>query len=267
MSKAIKLQGKSYMPVAARVSHFRDAHPEGTIETKIIEYSISDGFAVCEATVTSGNNVLLARAQGSETRKDFGDFLEKAGTKAVGRALALSGFGTEECLDLEEGVGAEGNVRIADAPVAREPKTQTAPPPVAAPRPVPPGGFVPIPPPPAPVVPVQEEDEHDPFESDLPPIGLADDAAYFVAHSGLKELMARKVFALYMGLSDVPVEKINQMVDTRNRNKTDKIGYLKDVLKLYHKADLQAALHAHNIHGDINSAGFTELCAMVNEIN
>ena len=54
-----------------------------------------------------------ASAYGSESRSDFPDYLEKASTKAVGRALAALGFGTQFACDLDEGS------RLADAPVPR----------------------------------------------------------------------------------------------------------------------------------------------------
>lgn len=46
-----------------------------------------------------------------ETLEGFGDFIEKAETGAIGRALALVGFGTQFCADeLDEGP------RLADSP-------------------------------------------------------------------------------------------------------------------------------------------------------
>ena len=50
---------------------------------------------------------------GSESVKDFGDYLEKAETKAVGRALAMLGYGTQFAPELDEGD------RIVDSPVAK----------------------------------------------------------------------------------------------------------------------------------------------------
>jgi len=50
---------------------------------------------------------------GSETRAHFPDFIEKSETKAIGRALAALGYGTQHAADLDEGM------RVADAPVTR----------------------------------------------------------------------------------------------------------------------------------------------------
>ena len=76
-----------------------------------------DNWAVFRATITNENGVVISTGHGSESAKDFGDYLEKAETKAVGRALAMLGFGTQFAADeLDEGE------RIVDSPVDRTPK-------------------------------------------------------------------------------------------------------------------------------------------------
>lgn len=112
----IKLQGKEYLPVAPRVVMFREAHPSGKLITKILSHT--ESLAVCEAEVYAGDGALLAVAQGSCTVKGFRDYLEKAGTKAVGRALSLAGFGTIQACDLDEG-DTEGGKAVVDAPQPR----------------------------------------------------------------------------------------------------------------------------------------------------
>lgn len=103
------LKGKEYLQVAWRICWFRDRLPEGTIETNIIEHDAE--HAIFKATVYNGD-LMLATAHGSETKRDFGDFLEKAETKAIGRALAMCGFGTQFTADeLDEGE------RIVDSPL------------------------------------------------------------------------------------------------------------------------------------------------------
>jgi hypothetical protein len=54
---------------------------------------------------------VYATGYGSETKTDFGDYVEKAETKAVGRALAFLGYGTAQAMDLDEGGS------VADSPV------------------------------------------------------------------------------------------------------------------------------------------------------
>jgi hypothetical protein len=56
---------------------------------------------------------VIATGTKAESRNGFTDYLEKAETGAIGRALALCGYGTQFAPELEE---AE---RIVDSPVAR----------------------------------------------------------------------------------------------------------------------------------------------------
>jgi hypothetical protein len=67
-----------------------------------------------KATIGDGNRV-IATGMKTEWSENFMDFLEKAETGAIARALAVAGYGTETALDLDD--GAE-NDRPADSPVA-----------------------------------------------------------------------------------------------------------------------------------------------------
>lgn len=74
------------------------------------------GYAKYKATVTLRIDDMTKRASMVKTEKavDFADFVEKANTGAIGRALAVIGFGTQFTgTDLDEGN------RIVDAPVDR----------------------------------------------------------------------------------------------------------------------------------------------------
>lgn len=116
--RMMSLKGKAYLPVAERIVWFRNDYPEGTIETTIIE--ISDQRAVFHARVLTGNGG-QAEATGTETPGDFGDYIEKAETKAVGRALGYLGYGTAAA-------GFEEGARVVDAPQERRPaQNRTAP--------------------------------------------------------------------------------------------------------------------------------------------
>lgn len=107
----IKVQGnKQYLPVPARVQWFRGEHPDWTISTSVVELQWTEGYAVMRAEVLDDTGRLIASGMKTETRKGFGDFVEKAETGAVGRALARAGYGTEDALDLE-------GDRYADAPI------------------------------------------------------------------------------------------------------------------------------------------------------
>lgn len=120
--------GKEYLQVADRIVWFRRDYPEGTIETKLLELDRDKGFAMYHARITTGKGG-VAEASGSETAKDFGDYIEKSETKAVGRALGYLGFGTASA-------GFEEGQRIVDAPQTARAQRAAAPAParpVAAP--------------------------------------------------------------------------------------------------------------------------------------
>jgi hypothetical protein len=107
----IRVQGnREYLPVAQRLVWFREAHPDWGIETKIEVLDIDAGVAVFSATVSDESGRVRAKATKMETAKGFADFIEKAETGSIGRALALCGFGTQFAPELEEGE------RLVDSP-------------------------------------------------------------------------------------------------------------------------------------------------------
>lgn len=114
------LKGKSYLQVMWRLVWFREEKPNWCIDTKL--ESLTDTHAVFSAKIYDENCVQKAAGYGSESVKDFKDFIEKAETKAVGRALAMLGYGTQFAPELDE------EERIVDSPVQRKtpaPKTET----------------------------------------------------------------------------------------------------------------------------------------------
>lgn len=111
------VNGKEYLEVRWRIKWFRTDFPEGRIETDLVSYTERE--AVVKATVTAirdGAICGVSSDYGSETPQDFGDYLEKASTKAIGRALASLGFGTQ--FTTEHDFGADQG-RVVDSPVAR----------------------------------------------------------------------------------------------------------------------------------------------------
>lgn len=106
----INLKGKEYLPVAQRLVWFREQHPDWGIQTKFEALDVDSGFALCRATITDPSGFVMAQASKMETAKGFGDYSEKAETGAIGRALALCGYGTQFAPELEEGD------RIVEAP-------------------------------------------------------------------------------------------------------------------------------------------------------
>lgn len=129
-------QGSSeYLPVQWRLVWFRTACPDGTIETEIVHLDVdketeeeiyvwnnekrrseksiktAKGIAICRATVKDGKGG-MATGTKMETAASFPDYLEKAETSAIGRALAALGYGTQFAPELYEGD------RIVDSPVS-----------------------------------------------------------------------------------------------------------------------------------------------------
>jgi hypothetical protein len=106
----IKLKGKDYMMVHQRLVWFREEHPNWSIETEFV--TLSDEAATAKATIKDETGKVIATAHKQENTAGFGDFMEKAETGAVGRALLLCGYGTAfAAADLDEGE------RIVDTPV------------------------------------------------------------------------------------------------------------------------------------------------------
>ncbi|MBV9688380.1 MAG: hypothetical protein JO202_01595 [Ktedonobacteraceae bacterium] len=81
-----------YLPIQWRLLWFRQENPKGKIESRAI--TLEPNAAIFEAYVEREDGG-CARAHGSETAADWHDFIEKAETKAVGRALAAVGYGTQ----------------------------------------------------------------------------------------------------------------------------------------------------------------------------
>jgi len=108
----MKLKGKDYLQVAWRLVWFREDHPDFGINAEAL--TLADDHAIFKATITNADGIQISSGHGSESKKDFGDFIEKAETKAIGRALAMLGYGTQFAADeLDEGD------RIVDSPISR----------------------------------------------------------------------------------------------------------------------------------------------------
>jgi len=128
---------RDYLPVQWRLVWFREQHSEGVVETEMLhldpdretEEEIdtwneeknqyekvvkhAKGFVVFRAVVKDGKGGIGAGTK-SEKAASFPDYIEKAETGAIGRALAVLGFGTQftgDELDEEH--------RIVDSPVKR----------------------------------------------------------------------------------------------------------------------------------------------------
>lgn len=120
----VNLNGRGeYLEVKWRLLWLRTRHPDVSIETEMVK--LGEREAVFKATITipSGGS---ATGWGSESAGDFRDFIEKAETKAIGRACAALGYGTQFCNDHEHGdTGNSSRVAAAQAPPPA--KAQTSP--------------------------------------------------------------------------------------------------------------------------------------------
>jgi hypothetical protein len=133
---------KDYLPVQWRIAWFRAACPQGTIETEMLQLDWDAEFSEDKwvwdnsrrsnvLTTATGKGVALFRAivkdgmggvaTGTKSEKgvSFPDFIEKAETGAIGRALAALGYGTQFAGDEWD----EAH-RIADAPVDKSQATK-----------------------------------------------------------------------------------------------------------------------------------------------
>lgn len=106
-----KVSGRDYLEVKWRLVWLRDQFPEAVVETDLMQHE--KNTAIFRARVTLPNGA-SATGWGTEASDDFGDYLEKAETKALGRALAALGFGTQFCQDYD--FGAEQQ-RVVDSPI------------------------------------------------------------------------------------------------------------------------------------------------------
>lgn len=98
----LNLKGKQYLEVKYRLVWFREEHPDWSIETELL--SVTDTAAHARAVVRDENGRVMATSHKFESVHGFPDYLEKAETGAIGRALALVGYGTQFCADdLDDG--------------------------------------------------------------------------------------------------------------------------------------------------------------------
>ena len=112
-----KFDGRDYLEVKWRLLWLRSEHPDARITTEIVQHNEESGFALfrAEVEIPGGGR---ATGWGSETVRDFHDYIEAAETKAIGRALAALGYGTQFCQDFDFSANARpGTVQVVDSPV------------------------------------------------------------------------------------------------------------------------------------------------------
>jgi hypothetical protein len=99
-----------YLQVCHRLVWFREDHPTFSIQTELVDNN--KDYCVSKAAILTEDNRIVAVAHKREDAKSFPDYMEKSETGAIGRALALFGYGTQFTEDLDEGS------RIVDSPVS-----------------------------------------------------------------------------------------------------------------------------------------------------
>jgi hypothetical protein len=106
-----KVNGSDYLEVKWRLLWLRTAHPNAEIATELISHEGEMAVFKAHVSIPDGGS---ATGWGSEQFNDFRDYIEKAETKALGRALAALGFGTQFCPDFDFGSAAG---HVVDAPI------------------------------------------------------------------------------------------------------------------------------------------------------
>src|SRR5215208_1871426 len=84
--------GVDYLDVKWRLLWLRKEHPDAEIVTELVQHDPQMAIFKATVTVPTGGK---ATGYGSETASDFPDFIEKAETKAIGRALNALGYGAQ----------------------------------------------------------------------------------------------------------------------------------------------------------------------------
>jgi hypothetical protein len=117
--------GGDYLDVKWRLLWLRKEHPDAEIITDLVQHDPQ--MAIFKATVTlpTGGK---ATGYGSETASDFPDFIEKAETKAIGRALNALGYGAQ--------FGERSEDPVLERRSPERPEIRPAPPASPPPRPV-----------------------------------------------------------------------------------------------------------------------------------
>lgn len=135
-----KVKGnQEYLEVRYRLMWLRDIDPEARVSTMMVGCEVRDKdgkkdpwYAFhARVEMTSGR---IGEGHGSCYESEFrAGAMEKSETKALGRALAACGLGTQWAIDREEAEsGDTDDGALADSPVARKSTTKPTPPPTTS---------------------------------------------------------------------------------------------------------------------------------------
>jgi hypothetical protein len=106
-----KVGNSDYLEVKWRLVWLRETNPDALIDTELVSHDGQMAVFRARVAIPGGGS---ATGWGSEAMDDFRDYLEKAETKALGRALAALGFGTQFCPDFDFGAAAG---KVVDSPI------------------------------------------------------------------------------------------------------------------------------------------------------
>src|SRR5580700_9306571 len=122
----IKLrENRYYLPVYARLMWFRQDHPDWGIETEPFAIDPERQYAIFRAKIFNSEGRLMAIGTKREDVQGFPDYIEKAETGAIGRALALCGYGTQFSPEFDETTTTGG--RPVDSPRFQQVRDSQAP--------------------------------------------------------------------------------------------------------------------------------------------
>jgi hypothetical protein len=127
--KTTDIKGKAYAEVNQRIKAFRMVYPNGTINTELL--SNENGVCVFKASVYDNEEDTLLLGTGHAYEKESSSFINKTSyienceTSAVGRALAMAGFGIDTSIASAEEVGNAINNQQSKEDVLKGAKAKT----------------------------------------------------------------------------------------------------------------------------------------------
>jgi hypothetical protein len=122
-----------YLDVKFRVLWLRAEHPDASIVTEAIYANETEALMKATVSYYLGDRVVLATGHGSETAADFpSGHIEKAETKAIGRACAVLGYGTDSAADFDDGEPMDGRAAAKDERAGAQARGEVGPATLAA---------------------------------------------------------------------------------------------------------------------------------------
>jgi hypothetical protein len=127
--KTTDIKGKAYAEVNQRIKAFRMVYPNGSIATELL--SNENGVCVFKASVYDNEEDTLLLGTGHAYEKESSSFINKTSyienceTSAVGRALAMAGFGIDTSIASAEEVGNAINNQQSKEDVLKGAKAKT----------------------------------------------------------------------------------------------------------------------------------------------